>query len=156
MVRTISLCLPTRLANSIRRISFLKLLVQRAQPDSFSTPGELSVDGIFECFTLEPSPSNLKFPLIPAGTYRVLLLPSIRFEQMTPHIESVPGRSFIEIHPGNRAQDTHGCLLVGESRSTDWVGSSRAAFESLMTLLRTEPENLSITYQDFQEEPNVS
>jgi len=126
----------------------MQLEVRRRQPDQDCTPGELFIDGQFECFTLEPSPGNLQFPAIPAGTYPMRLLPSLRFQQLTPHVLNVPNRSFIEVHPGNKPKNTDGCTLVGESASRNWVGSSRAAFQKLMVLLQTDSDNLSITYTD--------
>ena len=127
----------------------MKLKVARAIPDQNATPGELYVDEQFECFTLEPSPRNVQFPSIPADTYEVRLLPSARFGELTPHILNVPDRSYIEIHPGNKPGDTEGCTLVGETQAIDWVGSSRFAFEKLMSLLHTATDPISITFVDY-------
>lgn len=48
-----------------------------------------------------------------------------------PHIESIPGRSFIMFHWGNRPSDTDGCVLVGgEVMGPDFIARSRGAFTS--------------------------
>jgi hypothetical protein len=112
-----------------------------------STTGEMSLDGTFECFTLEPraDKSEGKPYCIPAGTYLVTLEMSERFQMLTPHVQNVPDFTAIEIHPGNFASDTEGCCLVGESRGVDFVGTSRPAFEALMQKLRLGGD-LTITY----------
>ena len=102
-----------------------------------STIGEIYLDGKFECYSLElttryiPNQKNC----IPAGKYEMLMQYSTRFKMDTPHLQNVPGRTFIEIHPGNKPEDTEGCILVGQTISTDWVGSSRAAYKELIPKL---------------------
>lgn len=122
-------------------------LVQRKWFTDQSSIGQLSIDGEFECFTLEPrkDQSRGKPYCIPTGTYPVQLLPSIRFQMLTPHILDVPDFDAIEIHPGNYPNDTHGCTLVGKSRGRDAVLESRDAFKALMAKL---PPRFEITYSD--------
>lgn len=99
-----------------------------------STIGELFFDSLFECFTLELSARKKDGVknCIPAGRYEILMLHSARFEMDTPHLQDVPGRTFIEIHPGNRPEDTEGCILLGQGKDVDWVSSSRAAYQALI------------------------
>ena len=47
----------------------------------------------------------------------------------------VPNFEGIRIHAGNTNHDTEGCILVGETMSTDFVGGSRKAFDKLMKKL---------------------
>jgi hypothetical protein len=68
---------------------------------------------------------------IPAGTYKVKITYSPRFKKKVPEVLDVPGFEGIRIHPGNKAEDTEGCILVGQSKSKDWVGQSKMAYESL-------------------------
>lgn len=121
--------------------------VQRAWYTEKSTCGMLALDGIFECFTLEPrrDQSQGKPFCIPAGTYDVIVEQSPRFQQPTPHLQNVPGFDYIELHPGNFPGDTHGCTLVGQEHATDDVSNSRAAFEQLMSKL---PQKFQIVYID--------
>lgn len=81
-----------------------------------STTGVVTLDGFQSCFCLEPTSF-----LIPPGTYGVQLLLSRRFGRRTPHLIDVPGRTEIEIHGGNRATDSDGCILVAEKRISDWL-----------------------------------
>lgn len=132
----------------------MKLTVFRQLGTANSTPGVLEVNGIFQCYTLEPraDQSQGKPFCIPAGSYQVALEVSPKFtakyghEFVTPHVLNVPGFEAIEIHIGNYPKDTEGCLLVGETRSADMVGNSALAFESLMTLLRSAKDGITIDY----------
>lgn len=80
-----------------------------------TTTGTLSIDGRQVCFSLEPT-----VLMIPPGTYPVQMVPSPRFQRATPHVLDVPGRTEIEIHGGNRAEDSEGCILVAEKRLNDY------------------------------------
>jgi hypothetical protein len=80
-----------------------------------STTGVLILDGVQSAFTLEPSAL-----MIPPGTYAVKLLWSARFNRRTPHLD-VPDRTEIEIHGGNRATDSDGCVLVALYRVSDYL-----------------------------------
>src|ERR1700687_2630242 len=108
----------------------MQLTVLRDTFTASSTTGEMSIDGVFFCYTLEPRSdrSQGKPYCIGAGTYQVLLQMSERFEDLTPHVLGVPGFTEIEIHPGNFPGDTEGCTLVGQLRRTDMVGVSRPVF----------------------------
>lgn len=97
-----------------------------------STIGELDFDG-FKCFILEPSSRrSMGRPLaIPSGKYEISLYPSEKNHRTVPLLNDVPGRSFIEIHIGNKPGDTEGCLLPGMFRELDYVSQSKVAFDRL-------------------------
>lgn len=111
-----------------------KLILIRKTITDQSTIGDLSLDGVFQCYTLELScrKQDGKKTCIPSGTYEVLMQWSTRFQMNTPHLQNVPGCTFIEIHPGNSAKDTEGCILLGQTQDIDWVGASRAAYKELI------------------------
>ncbi|HEX6184251.1 MAG TPA: DUF5675 family protein [Pyrinomonadaceae bacterium] len=103
-----------------------------------STVGELSVDGRFECFTLEDKVRPVKVhgeTAIPEGIYEVIINFSPRFKRQLPRLLNVAGFEGILIHPGNKAADTDGCILVGTTKSKDFVGNSRVAFKALFDKL---------------------
>ena len=100
-----------------------------------STIGQLFVDGSFECWTLEDVVRPVKVfgeTAVPAGRYQVVISMSDRFKVRLPLLVDVPEFTGVRIHPGNTKVDTLGCILVGQSKSTDAVGASRAAFNALM------------------------
>jgi hypothetical protein len=84
--------------------------------------------------TSSPS-TGRKTPAIPA----FLITWSPRFKQRLPLLIDVPGFDGIRIHPGNTANDTHGCLLVGEKviqvAGVPFLTHSKDAFERLFAKL---------------------
>ena len=127
----------------------MNLTVQRGQGDAQCTPGELSIEGMHECWTLEPrrDQSAGKPYSIPAATYRLVLSWSAHFSRVVPVLLEVPGFSGVEIHPGNYPGDTHACTLVGDTESVDFVGMSDVAFDALIEKLNGQTE-MWITYID--------
>ncbi len=103
-----------------------------------STIGRLFIDGEFECHTLEDMVRPEKIygeTAIPAGSYQGVISMSERFKTRLPLLVDVPGYTGVRIHPGNTKADTLGCILVGQSKATDSIGASRAAFAVLMPKL---------------------
>lgn len=54
---------------------------------------------------------------IPAGLYRVRMTYSGRFKRWLPEILDVPQFTAIRLHGGNDADDTEGCILVGDHKN---------------------------------------
>jgi len=131
----------------------MKLLLQRSPSSLESTIGKLYADGIFVCVTLEDvvRPDGIKIPsetAVPAGNYNVDITPSPRFGCLMPLLVNVQGFVGVRIHWGNSAKDTDGCILVGESKGTDWISGSRRAWDALMALLnaaKARGETISLT-----------
>lgn len=112
----------------------MKLRLERAPSQHGATIGELTVDGAFECYTVEDVVRPVKIKgetAIPAGTYNVVITPSQRFKRDLPLLENVPGFDGIRIHPGNSSADTEGCILPGRTRTDRTVGESKVAFNAL-------------------------
>jgi len=58
---------------------------------------------------------------------------------------SVPETRRIYIHNGNYPRNTDGCLLIGSTRATDFVGNSVATLERLQAYLnRVGIENIKL------------
>lgn len=116
----------------------LSLTLIRKWRTERSTVGELYVGGTFFCYTLEDRdrlseglPKVAGSTAIPAGTYSVVLTHSPRFGRVLPEVLDVPGFAGVRIHPGNKPEDTEGCILVGMSRAKDTVLDSKVAFSAL-------------------------
>jgi hypothetical protein len=120
----------------------MELVLTRKWLTDRSTIGELAVNGKFESYILEdhfPIP-YVKVPgqtCIPLGRYEVIINHSQRFGMDMPLLLNVPGFEGVRIHPGNKADDTEGCLLPGQSRGVDVVNSSRAAFNILFPKIKS-------------------
>lgn len=121
----------------------MKIEVKRLYKTDNSTIGELKVDGKFECYTLEDKEREVKIKCetaIPKGTYKVIINQSNRFKKLLPLLLSVPNFEGVRIHPGNTNHDTEGCILVGRTKSKDFIGQSRKAFESLFAKMKEAKE----------------
>jgi hypothetical protein len=112
----------------------------RREFTKFSTIGDFIIDGEWFCFTLEDMvrEPGVKIPgktAIPEGRYRVMVDQSNRFKRAMPHILDVPGFDGIRIHNGNYPRDTEGCVLLGFTKSKDFVGDSKSAFNKFFDKL---------------------
>ena len=110
----------------------------------------MTIDGAFECYTLEDvvRPAGEKVygqTAIPAGRYRIQLTMSNRFKTVLPLLENVANFEGVRIHPGNTAADTDGCILVGQSKTSNSIGGSRAAFDRLFARLQAHKGEIWIT-----------
>ena len=84
----------------------MHLVLKRQPSTSKSTSGALSIDGKFECFTLEDvvrAKKSAGQTAIPAGTYKVIINQSNRFKRLLPLLLNVPGFEGVRIHTGNYA-----------------------------------------------------
>lgn len=125
----------------------MKIEVKRLHRTSNSTIGELTIDGKFECYTLEDVERNVKIKgetAIPKGTYKVIINQSNRFKRLLPLLIGVPNFEGVRIHAGNSNHDTEGCILVGQNRSLDYITKSRKAFDSLFKKMQ-KAKDITIT-----------
>lgn len=127
----------------------MEIRVKRLHKTDKSTIGEMYVNGKFECYTLEDVERTEKIDgktAIPKGKYKVIINQSNRFKRLLPLLLDVPNYAGVRIHSGNKAEDTEGCILVGETRSADFIGNSRKAFEKLFLKMQGA-ERITITIE---------
>ena len=138
----------------------LFLLLKRIARKEKYTIGKLYVNGTYFFDTLEDKDRGLSatFSLdyirerkvygktaIPTGTYRVnmnTVSPKYKerawskpFGGIVPRLVDVPGFDGVLIHVGNTADDTLGCILVGENKEVGKVLNSTACYKKLMPIL---------------------
>lgn len=126
----------------------MELTLNRIFLGSSATIGELLINDKHLCDTLEDRvrPEGEKVygkTAIPEGTYEVKLTYSPRFKKILPEILNVPNFSGIRIHSLNKAEESEGCIGVGEwnGKDTNWISNSRIAFNELMSLLQKAANN---------------
>lgn len=130
----------------------MKLKLNRVYLGDTFAEGELSVDGEFECYTVEDKDRRLEDggvkvqnqTAIPRGEYPITISMSKRFKRFLIAVENVPGFAGIRIHSGNSSKDTEGCIIVGASNerdNDDWVGQSRIAYGALHKKVKTALSN---------------
>lgn len=120
----------------------MDMIVQRRLLNANDSIGDLSIAGVQQCYTLEPTMREVAGQpvaswkiqdktAIPVGRYRIALTFSPRFGRTMPLLVAVPGFDAVRIHWGNFPQDTDGCILTGQQQGTDEVLASKVAFEAL-------------------------
>ena len=128
----------------------MQLTLIRDTYTSKSTIGRLFIDGSEFCYTLEDvvRAKGIKVygeTAIPQGEYSVTMTYSNRFKEMMPLLYNKPDLSVqdgkgvrfdgIRIHSGNKAEHTHGCILLGSTKSNDFEGNSKKTYKELLRLL---------------------
>lgn len=143
----------------------MRLTLKRLWKKDTYTVGNLYVDGIWVCNTMEDKDRGLKktWPLsqiqkvkvknetaIPLGTYAVTMrVKSPKFSQWNykksygftdgyvPRLLGVPGFDGILIHIGNYANpDSSGCILVGINDRKGMVTKSTETFRKLWYMMK--------------------
>ena len=119
-------------------------IIRLEEHDPFGTFGQLLINGQVFCATLE-LPDRLNRPSmssIPAQQYFCLRISSHTFG-VTFEVTKVPGRSSILFHPGNTANDTKGCILLGQfigklrgDKDTRAVLNSGNTFKCFMEIMK--------------------
>ena len=121
----------------------------RLKDNGSSTIGTLSVDGEFNCFTLEDTHNEPKIfgkTRIPTGEYEIALrneggmTKKYASKYGNAHkgmvwLQNVENFEWVYIHVGNYSKDTDGCILVGNGAdvSNGSISQSRAAYLALYT-----------------------
>jgi hypothetical protein len=121
----------------------MKIVVVRDTFTENSTIGKMLIDGAFFCYTLEDTIRDVKIDgetAIPYGSYKVIVNMSNRFKVLMPLLLNVKGFEGVRIHNGNTKVDTHGCILVGATKSKDFIGNSKATFTKLMKKLEGQKD----------------
>ena len=84
---------------------------------------------------------------IPAGVYTALRFNSPHLGYQLFQLANVPDRVGIDLHRGNFPHDSEGCILLGESRETDAIDSSKEAFDLFMQYTQGLP-SFQLTVRD--------
>ena len=116
----------------------MNLTLKRLNLTPNYTEGELYVNGVYFCKTLEDTNRDLNKSgqfdnnekkvygetCIPYGKYKVILSYSPKFKRELPEILEVPDFQGIRIHRGNKISDTLGCILCGEKVKNGYLSNS--------------------------------
>lgn len=138
----------------------MKVKVKRTYRGPLYSIGKMYVNDTYLCDTLEDKDRGLTSQMsleeikakkvygvtaIPTGTYSINMTtvsPKFKdrawakpYKGILPRLENVKGYEGVLIHVGNKAEDTLGCILVGENKVKGQVINSTATFYELMTVL---------------------
>lgn len=148
----------------------MEIIVERKWKKPSYTIGVMSIDGKRFCETLEDTDRGLRDSMsigqikslkkphitaIPTGVYEVNLNTiSPKFGSRSfykevckgkvPRMLNVKGFDGILIHAGNKAEDTDGCILVGQNKVVGQVINSQATFRELYKILSNSKDKIII------------
>ena len=128
----------------------MRLRLERSEFTENSTIGNLYIDDVFFCYTLEDKVRDEKIKretAIPTGMYEIRLTMSNRFKKVLPLLLRVPNFEGVRIHSGNTKDHTEGCILLGMVKDIDFVGMSRVAMNKLMAKL-DKAENITLLIEN--------
>lgn len=128
----------------------MKLRLERKYLKENYTIGNLYINDTFFCNTLEDKNRDInkngKFDngeykvygktCIPYGTYSIIVSYSPKFKRELPRLINVPNFEGILIHRGNTAEDSAGCILVGENKVKGRVINSTKYELELVKLMK--------------------
>lgn len=138
----------------------MELLLERKYCKEKYTIGNLCVDGVFFCNTLEDTVRDINKngifdcgeikiygeTAIPYGEYEIKVTYSPKFKRELPLLLNVPCFEGIRIHRGNTHRDTLGCIILGENKKKGMVINSTQYEIKLVSLLKSEQnKNKKIT-----------
>ena len=111
----------------------MRLELVRKIFSSRSTIGDMSIDGVPYCKTLElPWRDNANnISCIPEGAYKVAIDMSVAHHERWPHIMDVPGRGGVRIDIANYPSEILGCVAVGKTAGVDSIGQSAVVWHDL-------------------------
>jgi len=127
----------------------MRLKVLRYEYTSTYTAGELLIDDVHFCWTIEDTDrlgrgekKVMHETCIPEGTYKVITSFSNRFKKELPLILDVPQFEGIRIHGGNGANASSGCLILGMTKTdkNGFLGMSKIAMNLLMKRLEGQKD----------------
>jgi len=117
--------------------------------------GELSVNGVFVCYTLELAwlwNENDK-SCVPPGTYKGFLRHDHK-DKWRIELTGVPDhREHVQIHIGNFPKDIKGCVVVGTIYTPDSVFNSSQAYEKLKSAYPHRPGDLTVEFKGLLATP---
>ena len=147
----------------------MKLTLRRIAKKDTYTVGKLYIDGVYFCDTIEDKDRGLyqkqdiqelkkiKVPsktAIPTGIYKIslsIVSPKFSVKKIyqeickgkVPRLLNVPGYEGVLIHIGNTAEDSAGCILVGQNKVVGKVINSTETFRKLYNKIKGQ-NNLTI------------
>lgn len=142
----------------------MRLLLKRVALRDTYTIGKLYIGTHYFCDTCEDKVRDIEREgkvygktAIPYGTYKVTLgVQSPKYSQRSnydwckgylPRLLNVPHFEGILIHAGNTAEDSAGCILVGENKVVGKVINSMATLKRLYGILKEAGDDITLTIE---------
>ena len=130
-----------------------EILVKRLYLKEDYTIGKMYVDGVYLCDTLEDRVRDYNKDgdlldegeekvygetAIPYGRYRITVTLSPKFKRELPRLLAVPHFTGILVHEGRTANNSAGCILIGENKIKGGLINSRPYVQELTSWIKIQ------------------
>ena len=128
------------------KITVIREPVIRPDKGEAFTPGRMYVNGLHFGYTCEDEDRFLETvgirekkhgrTAISRGTFPLEVTFSNRFQRELPYVAGVLGFEGIRIHGGNRAEDSLGCILLGQVRTATGIAQCANTVQRLIAMIK--------------------
>lgn len=109
------------------------------------TPGVVYANGLKFCVSCEDADRKLEKggakvfakTAIPRGRYRLTVTMSKRFKKLLILVNDVPQFEGVRFHGGNKAEDSEGCILVGQVRTATGIANCADTVARLTAMVQS-------------------
>ena len=142
------------------KITVIREPVIRPDKGEAFTPGRMYVNGLHFGFTCEDEDRHLETvgikekihgrTGISRGTFPLEVTFSSRFKRELPYVAGVPGFEGIRIHGGNRAEDSLGCILLGQVRTATGIAQCANTVSRLIAMIKAAEEKRELCWLEVK------
>jgi hypothetical protein len=127
----------------------MEITIKRVTLTEDFTEGVMELEpGVKFCDTIEDAVRAEKVmhkTAIPAGRYKLIMSYSNRWKRVMHQLVNVPNFEGIRIHPGNTADDSSGCILIGKKDFNGHIRDSKTTYDILIYELTVDKSDHYIT-----------
>ena len=142
------------------KVTVIREPVIRPDKGEAFTPGRMYVNGLHFGFTCEDEDRQLETigikekvhgrTGISRGTYPLEVTFSNRFQRELPYVSGVVGFEGIRIHGGNRAEDSLGCILLGQVRTATGIAQCANTVNRLVAMIKAAEEKRELSWLEVK------
>ena len=142
------------------KITVIREPVIRPDKGEAFTPGRMYVNGLHFGYTCEDEDRFLETvgikekvhgrTAISRGTFPLEVTFSNRFQRELPYVAGVLGFEGIRIHGGNRAEDSLGCILLGQVRTATGIAQCANTVNRLVAMIKAAEEKRELSWLEVK------
>ena len=142
------------------KVTVIREPVIRSDRGEAFTPGRMYVNGLHFGYTCEDEDRFLETvgirekihgrTGISRGTYPLEVTFSNRFKRELPYVSGVLGFEGIRIHGGNRAEDSLGCILLGQVRTATGIAQCAATVARLIAMIKAAEDKRELCWLEVK------
>ncbi len=142
------------------KVTVIREPVIRPDKGEAFTPGRMYVNGLHFGYTCEDEDRHLETvgikekvhgrTGISRGTYPLEVTFSHRFQRELPYVSGALGFEGIRIHGGNRAEDSLGCILLGQVRTATGIAQCANTVNRLIAMIKAAEDKRELSWLEVK------